>query len=181
MVAKGEDRRHFERSFAARLIRADKIDQGALDRVQRIQSENRDRLEALLVKLGYVSERDATEALAAELGLATVKPSDYPEAALLNGGVSKKFLHEAGVLPLAQTAEGLVLAMIDPLDDYARRAMEVASGQTILPKVALPTEFETAFHRLYDSESTARGVAEKTHDGVDEELLEDVDRLRDLA
>jgi hypothetical protein len=85
MVANSEDRRQVERSFAARLIRADKIDQGALDRVQRIQSENRDRLDALLVKLGYVSERDAAETLAAELGLVTVKPADYPDSALLNG------------------------------------------------------------------------------------------------
>jgi len=182
MVANSGDRRQVERSFAARLIRADKIDQGALDRVQRIQSENRDRLDALLVKLGYVSERDAAETLAAELGLVTVKPADYPDSALLNGDVSKKFLHEAGVLPLALTAEGLVLAMVDPLDEFTKRAMEVASGQPIIPRVALATEFETAFHRLYEIEGGSRpAVAEKTQDAVDEELLEDVDRLRDLA
>ena len=182
MVANSGDRRQVERSFAARLIRADKIDQGALDRVQRIQSENRDRLDALLVKLGYVSERDAAETLAAELGLVTVKPADYPDSALLNGDVSKKFLHEAGVLPLALTAEGLVLAMVDPLDEFTKRAMEVASGQPIIPRVALATEFETAFHRLYEIEGGSRpAIAEKTQDAVDEELLEDVDRLRDLA
>jgi len=145
-------------------------------------SENRDRLDALLVKLGYVSERDAAEALAAELGLVTVKPADYPDSALLNGDVSKKFLHEAGVLPLALTAEGLVLAMVDPLDEFTKRAMEVASGQPIIARVALATEFETAFHRLYEIEGGSRApVAEKTQDAVDEELLEDVDRLRDLA
>src|SRR5579863_2382108 len=182
MDAIGGDRREFERSFATRLIRAEKIDQGALDRVQRIQAENHDRLEALLVKLGYVSERDAADALAAELGLLTVKPSDYPETAVLNGGVSKKFLRQVGVLPLAETAEGLVLAMVDPLDAYAKRAMEVASGRPILPRVALPSEFETAFQRLYEAEAKERAHAgEKGQDGVDEELLEDVDRLRDLA
>ncbi|HLJ64239.1 MAG TPA: type II secretion system protein GspE, partial [Stellaceae bacterium] len=121
MTAAGADRRPFERSIATRLIETGKLEEPALDRVLRLQTNSEERLEALLIKLGLAGERDVADAFAAELGLPVAAPSDFPEAPILDGKISKKFLRQANVLPLADTSEALILAMVDPLDSFAVR------------------------------------------------------------
>jgi general secretion pathway protein E len=175
-------RKSLERSLAARLVEAGKLDEPALDRVLRLQTGSEERLEALLIKLGFAGERDVAEALADQLGLSIATPADYPDAPVLEGRVNQQFLSECGVLPLAETPDGLALAMIDPLDRYARRAMEMASGQRVLPFVAVPSELEAAYARLYEAAAPQLSqVAEDGDTATDDAYLEDVDRLRDLA
>ncbi len=177
------DRKGVERLVAAQLVASGKLDEAALDRVLRLQANNEERLEALLVKLGLAGERDVAEALSRELRLEIAEPPDYPEAPVIEGKLTSKFMRHSGVLPLADGSDGLVVAMIDPLDDYAARAIEMASGKRVLPRIALPSDFEAAYARLYETEKVPLGqVAGAAGEiGADEELLEDVDRLRDLA
>ncbi|HUN46513.1 MAG TPA: type II secretion system ATPase GspE [Stellaceae bacterium] len=182
MLGNGSDRGAFERSLIERLVDAGKLDQPAADRALRLRAASAERLEALLIKLGLVSERDVAETLARELGLPLVAPPDYPDAVILEDKISRKFLRQVGVLPLAETAEGIVVAMTDPLDGYAAQALEMAAGRPVLRQIALPSELEAAQARLFDSErSEAAKVADAAQEGSDEDLLEDVDRLRDLA
>jgi general secretion pathway protein E len=177
------DRRAVEQSLAARLIASGKLDQAAFDRAFRVQANNGERLEALLVKLGLIGERDIAEALAAELALPIAKPADYPPTPLLQGRVNEEFLRHKGVLPLTDGDDGVVLAMLDPLDVATIRAVEMAAGQPVAPRVALASDLDASFARLYRSAhptASATAVADPPL-GADEELLEDVDRLRDLA
>ena len=184
MLVNGADRKPFERSLASRLIEAGKLDAAALDRIVRLQASSEERLEALLVKLGLAGERDVAEALARELGLAVALPAEFPDAPVLEGRISKKFLKQAGVVPLADGADTLTVAMVDPLDGFALRALEMASGKKVLARIALPSELEAAYARLYEGGQGALGAvvdrAEAELAG-DEEFTEDVDRLRDLA
>ncbi|HEY3919299.1 MAG TPA: type II secretion system ATPase GspE [Stellaceae bacterium] len=182
-MAEGFERPAVERAVASRLITSGKLEQAAVDRVTRLQNGSGERLEALLVKLGLASERDVAQALAEELDLAIAQPSDYPEAPVLDGKLTTQFLRHASVLPLIEGEDALVLAMVDPLNTYATRAIEMASGRRVVPRIALPSDLETAFARLYDSEKPLGHVAEPLADaGVDDEnFLEDVGRLRDLA
>jgi general secretion pathway protein E len=182
-IANGAARRSLEQSLATALIAAGKLEAAALDRVLRLQAGNEERLEALLIKLGLASERDIADTLAAQLGLTVVGPADYPEAPVLGDEISKKFLRQAHILPLALTDEGLVLAMVDPLDDYAIQAMEMASGRPVLPCIALPSDIESVYSRLYEADKSTLGTVagNLTEAGLDEELLEDEGRLRDLA
>jgi general secretion pathway protein E len=175
-------RKDVEKLVAARLVAGGKLDQAALDRVLRLQSSNADRLEALLVKLGLASERDVAEALSSELELAIAEPPDYPEAPVIEGRLTNKFMRHWGILPLAENGDGLVVAMVDPLDSYVMQAVEMASGRPVLPRIALPSDFDAAYARLYDPQKLAGQAANaNTEIGGDEDLLEDVDRLRDLA
>ncbi len=183
-AVEGFDRKAVEQSVAAQLVAGGKLDEAALDRILRLQAGTHERLEALLVKLGLASERDVAEALSRELGLTIADASDYPESPILDDRLTKNFIRHAGILPLAEdAASGLVLAMVDPLDHYAARAVRMATGRPIVPRIALPSDFEAAFARLYDADKMSHGrIAETVGEAhADEELLEDVDRLRDLA
>ena len=181
-VVEAIERPDLERAVASRLVARGKLDQAAIDRVSRLQTSNSERLEALLVKLGLASERDVADALAGELGLVVARPADYPDAPLLDDKLTPQFLRHVNVLPLDLREDTLVLAMVDPLDSYAARAIEMASGRRVAPRIALPSELESAFARLYDNDKPPGHVAEPlTEAGADEDFLEDVGRLRDLA
>jgi general secretion pathway protein E len=178
----GTERRSFERSLAARLIAAGKLDDAAFDRVARLQDRNNVHLEGLLVKLGLVQERDLAEVLAEELGLPIATVDEFPDNPLLDGKVNEKYLRHNAVLPLTDTADTVVLAMADPLDLNAIRSIEMVTGKRVAPRIALASDLEAAFSRLYEPEKIAAGHSADTVDlDADDDLLEDVDRLRDLA
>ncbi|MFQ5347791.1 MAG: GspE/PulE family protein [Rhodothalassiaceae bacterium] len=157
-----------------------RVDAETLARAGRIGRSTGERLPGLLLKLGLVSERDLAEALSAVYGLPLVVPADYPEVPLFEAELSPRFLREVHALPLDADAEGIDLAMVDPGDAYVRDAVQLATGRTVRPRIAIPTEIEQAFDRLYGG-AAAEPVAEETELGSDEGLETDIERLRDLA
>ncbi len=174
-----EDPEGYERALGARLIEAGKLERSGLERALKLRAESGERLSALLAKLGLVSERDLAEAIAGELDLPLIGAREFPEAPLYAERLSPRFLREAQVLPVAEAAEGLVIALADPLNGYAADAMRLISGKELLPRVALPGEIEAAIDRLY---ATGLGrLVEAVGEDGDEGLDLDVERLKDLA
>ena len=64
-----------------------------------VQEESGERLDAVLTRLGLVSEQALAETLAEAAGLRLAGPDDYP-AAPLDATVSPRFLREAKAVPL---------------------------------------------------------------------------------
>ncbi|MEI9997232.1 MAG: type II secretion system ATPase GspE [Rhizomicrobium sp.] len=170
------------KALGAHLIAAGKLAPAGAQRAERLAAESGERLELVLARLGLASERDIAESLAALLGLDLAVAADYPGSPLFEERLSRQFLREAQVLPLADGASGLVLAMVDPLNDYAAEAARFASGKPVLRRVALPADFETAFARLYGSgKSEIHQIAHETRDRAEESASDDVDRIKDSA
>jgi general secretion pathway protein E len=164
------------------LIERRKLDAGGLDRARRAGENGDDHLHTILVKLGLVAERDVAEALAAVLDLQIAAPDDYPGEAVVDENLSPKFLKEARVLPLAETPEGIVLAMADPLDGFTVQAVEIATQRAVLRRVAVPADVERAYERIYGRGGTAIGqIVEGLGDAGIEGADEDAERLKDLA
>jgi general secretion pathway protein E len=164
------------------LIERRKLDAGGLDRARRAGENGEEHLHTILVKLGLVAERDVAEALATVLDLPMAQADDYPEEAAFDEALSPKFLKQARVLPLAETPEGIILAMADPLDDFAVQAVEIATQRTVLRRVAIPADVERAYDRLYGRGGTAIGqIVEGLGEATVESADEDAERLKDLA
>src|SRR5260370_21253140 len=167
--------------IGARLIEADAIDQRTLDRARRVAGETGGWFAQCLTQLGLVSEKRLAEALALLLDAPLVGTGDYPEAPLFADRLKAKFLRKARALPIAATADGVVLAMSDPLDEFAREATAAALDQPVTVAVAVPIELAAAFDRLY-AEADNRGDAAQPLDaaaGDVEPAQQDVDRLKD--
>ncbi len=177
-----DDLESYERALGERLIAAGKLERSGLERALKLRAESGERLAGLLAKLGLVSERDLAEAIAGELDLPLIDAREFPENPLYAERLSPRFLREAQVLPIAEEAGGLVVAMADPLNDYAADAMRLVSGKDLLPRVAVPGELEAAVDRLYGAPATALGrLADGIGEQGDEGLELDVERLKDLA
>ena len=164
------------------LVAQQKLTEADLQRARRVQEGSGEPLDILLVKLGLVSERDMAEALAAQLQLPLVRPADYPDTPVLDREVSPRFFKDARAIPLAEEAQGLVVALANPTDDYVLGALRLATGKTILPRVAIPSELEVAFERLYGSGRSAMGQIVDSI-GLADDLTdeEQIQHLKDLA
>src|SRR3546814_16539847 len=86
-------------------------------------------------------------ALSAVCGLPLVRLADYGDEPPLGEQLSPKFLRKAGALPIRETDDGLVVAMIDPLDAFLMHALHLAAGQALQPVVAIQSEPAEAFQR----------------------------------
>ena len=159
------------------LIERGKLDPGGVERARRVKAESDDRLHILLIKLGLVGERDVAIALADALGLPLAAAADYPDEPILDGVLGVRFLKSARVLPLAESATAVTIALADPLDDFAAQAVALATGKTVQRRVAIPAELENALERLYER----GGAAAVDPEGVVDAAEEDAERLKDMA
>jgi len=172
------------RTLEQLLIEQGRITQDDLRKVKRLQQERGERLERLLLDLGFISEEDLLPLLSAYLGVETVHRRDFPTAPLPLGSLNLKFLKHAKVLPLAQTNGTLTVAMSDPADYYTIQGLELATGLQIEPRLARERDVLEALETIYGGENAAGGASAETADTeleVFSDDEEDVNHLRDLA
>jgi general secretion pathway protein E len=165
------------------LVDAGTIDARMLDRARRVEAETGARLDRVLTSLGLLSERGLAEAMAKLLRSPLASPADYPETPLHPDRLKARFLRMAGAMPIAVADGRTVLAMTDPFDEFTRSAVAAALGQSVVPAVAIPVEFEAAFERLYpDADPGQDGTTLLEEVGSNTSPFEeDAERLRDLA
>ncbi len=162
------------------MVAAGKLTAAGLERALRARTSSGDRLDHILVKLGLAAEADVAAAVARHLRLPLAEPANYPAVPLLEDRVSTKFLKQARVLPIAEDEERLSLAMADPFDRDAIRAMELLAGKPVAPYVARPAELEAALERLYGRDP-AMGDMSSAAAPAQDEADDDVQRLKDMA
>ena len=157
------------------------LDAEDLARAERLQSETGEVLEAILIKLGLVGENELAAAFAAYLGLTLMARDDFPDEPVMPTRFSKTFLKKAKIIPVAESDnDGLVIAMANPLDDWAADAMAHVAKRSVSRRVAAPADMEAAYERLYgDGQSSIDEISGEAGEGFDDD--DDVDRLKDLA
>ncbi|MGH6879707.1 MAG: GspE/PulE family protein [Hypericibacter sp.] len=173
----------FEQKIATHLIERAQLTPPNLERALRVkESGEGGRLPHLLSMLGLVPEREVAQALADLLELPLIQNRDFPTVAVLEDRVNRRFLSEFHILPLADDADGVGLAMADPLNEFAIAAMRLRAGKPVLPRVAIPSEVDSAIDRLYGRPTSRRG-ADGGDSGVetDDAFEHDVERLKDIA
>ena len=175
-----EDYAQFERALGDSLVQTGKLDPRGLERAFRLRSSTPESLIELLPRLGLISERDLAEAIAEQLDLPLVGPRDYPDFPVLEDKISARYLRDAHVLPLSVDADGISLAMADPLDRFAIDAVRLITQQSVKPRVAVPAELEAAIDRLHGKDQAASSEMIEVTGGAEDEAL-DADRLKDLA
>jgi general secretion pathway protein E len=156
------------------------LDQRSLERARRVAAETGSRLDRVMTQLGMISERGLTEALSRLFKIPLVRPADYPETPLFYERLKAKYLRSARALPIAETADGVVLAMADPLDGFTRDAIAAALGRPVSVAAAVPIELEGVLSRLYAEPEADGGFFGEIVTDL-EPTEEDAERLKDLA
>jgi general secretion pathway protein E len=171
-----------DRQLGEILVEAGKISRSNLDRVLELQRNEQGRIGTILARLGLVSERDLAEVLADKLNLAVAGPEDYPEIPLLENQFSLRFLKLHTILPIQTDEDAVVVAVADPLDDYAIRAIELLVGRQVAYRVGTAADIDAAIERLYGSGRTRMAqIVEGLAGPGDEASEEEIAHLKDLA
>jgi general secretion pathway protein E len=157
------------------LVRQGHCDLRTLDRARRVAADSDQRLDAVLIQLGLVSERGLAEAYAGLLSVPITSIDRYPMGEpVLPDRLRGAFLRHARAVPLAADDDTVTLASADPLDPFTLAAVAVATGRRVRLEVAVPIELESALNRLYPE-------ADQAAPDSDAPLEEDAERLKDLA
>jgi general secretion pathway protein E len=166
-------------ALAELLLRQGQCDLRTLERARRVAAESGQRLDAVLIQLGLVSERGLAEAYSALLDLPVTGVDRYTlDEPLFPDRLKARFLRHVRAVPVALEGEALVLAAADPLDDFTAAAAAAAVGRPVRLEIGVPIEVEAALNRLYPEVE----VEAPTEDGSGGERLEDdTERLKDLA
>ena len=154
---------------------AGKLSSDALDRATRTAAEAGEPVEVALTKLGLVSERDMADAFSTALELPLLQPQDLMTGELALPRASPKFLRYFHVLPIAVTDTAVDLAMANPLDDYAAKAIGLLAGRPVRRFVATAGDIDAALDRFLAASETDAG------DIVSGFGEDDVERLKDMA
>ena len=163
------------------LLEKERLKANDLRRAVSYQEQHGGELVTLLVRLGLVSERDVAEAEAALLDLPLVRTADLPDEAPELPGVSVRYLKQNLILPIEEANGDLTVVMANPRDAFARKALSMASGKNIIPRVGIASEIENGIEKLLGGGRSAMGQIVESLGGEDENDLEDVEHLRDLA
>jgi general secretion pathway protein E len=173
------------RTLEQLLLEQGRIGPDDLRKVKRLQQERGERLERLLLDLGFISEEDLLPLLATYLGVEAVNRRDFPEVAVPLGNLNVKYLKHARVMPLRQENGTLRVAMADPADYYTIQALELATGLHVDPRIARERDVLEGLESAYGNGEGPAGKEGGELGDADFEYLsddeEDVNHLRDLA
>ncbi len=172
-----------DKQFGELLVELGKIDQPTLDRALGLQEARGDRLGDILTMLGVLSDSDKASALSQLLSIPHAGPDDFPDQPVMGDKVSVKFLKESKIVPLEEQEDRLHVAMADPLDSYAIKAMEMIAEKPVSVRVATEQDIATAIAKIYEAGRTA---LEDLYDDIGGQIdtadqKTDIARLKDLA
>jgi len=169
-----------EDGICAHLIDSGRLKKSDLKRAEAFREQNGGDLITLLVRLGLVSERDVAEAESDLLELPLISTADLPDDAPDIGDLSLRYLKQNLLLPVSVSETEMTVVMANPRDEFALKALAMASGKAITPQVGIASEIENGIEKLYGVGRSAMGqIVDTLGEGDDE--LEDVEHLRDLA
>jgi general secretion pathway protein E len=172
------------RTLEQLLLEQGRIGTDDLRKVKRLQQERGERLERLLLDLGFISEEDLLPLLSSYLGIETVHRRDFPQAAVPLGNLNLKFLKHAKAIPLTQTNGTLTVAMADPADYYTIQSLQLATGLVIEPRLARERDVLEGLETIYGGGAGGENGGTEPADAEFEYFTddeEDVNHLRDLA
>src|SRR5210317_1671757 len=131
------------------LIESGRLKKSDLKRAETFRDQNGGDLITLLVRLGLVSERDVAEAESSLLDLPLITTADLPEEAPDIGKLSMRYLKQNLLLPIRANDTEMVVVMANPRDEFALKALAMATGKTIKPQVGVASEIENGIEKIF--------------------------------
>ena len=125
------------------------------------QAERGERIERLLLDLGFVSEDDLLPVYSEHLGVPLVARKDLPNDAIEVPGLNVKFLRHAKILPVSMADGTLTVAMADPGDRDALHGLSVVTGCKVSALLAKEKDVTEALEVCYGE----HGAGENAEDG----------------
>ncbi|MEZ5451895.1 MAG: type II secretion system ATPase GspE [Thiothrix sp.] len=168
--------------FGERLVKLGKLKPADLERALRAQTEIRQPLGSVLVRLGMLTEQEVAFVLSRHLNVRLAVTKDYPSIPVENPGIAINYMRTAEIVPVQAEDERLVVAMSNPQDEFARQAIYMASGKLVEPVLGLPSEIRANIERLYGNEAGKKDMGDDEFEITShDDHADDIEHLKDMA
>ena len=131
------------------LIKRRKITKEQLDAALDTQKKENGFIGEILVKLGYLDERDIVVALVVQCGLPYIAVNKYAIDPQIIKLVPKEIAARERLIPLDKIGDILSVVMTNPLNDAMKNNLEQLTHCKIATFISTKTEIEDAINRWY--------------------------------
>jgi len=167
--------------FDQAILATGKVSLDDLRRVRKFAAEKGERVDRMLVDLGFLSEDDLVPLLARFHGVEIVPADKIPDSPPAVERLSVDYMRSARILPIVVADGTLTLAMADPGDACTIDNVELVTGLRVLPVLVRARDLAERFDGIFGGNEPGAEAG----DGSDIEILkddeEDVEHLRDMA
>jgi general secretion pathway protein E len=139
----------FEDALAERLVEDAALDRDGVLRARAAADLADKRLDQALLDLGLVGSAKLEELLRTHFGVVEALPAEHPPEPVLSEALAATYLAQAKIVPLRVERDTITLAMVDPFDDFAARAIALKTNRAVLRRRISQAGFEVLFERLY--------------------------------
>ncbi|MFQ3610294.1 MAG: ATPase, T2SS/T4P/T4SS family [Fimbriimonadales bacterium] len=150
------------KSLGQYLVEKGLITQEQLDDASRIQQSTGRPLEQILVDQTLVSERDAYEAKAYELGMPFVDLDKFQPEPSATNILKEHIAKRHNVIPVRKEGNTLFLAMADPNNVMAVDDVRINTRCVVRPVLAAPGAIEDAIRKAYGGSALAADTTNGT-------------------
>ncbi len=167
--------------FDEAVLSSGKVSVEDMRKIRKFAAEKGERIDRMLVDLGFLSEDDLLPLLAEYHRVELVDAADIPDSPPAIDRLSVDYMRSAKILPVRVAAGEVVLAMADPGDGTIIDNVEAVTGLAVRPVLVRGRDLVERFDHIFGGAAGEEGA-----DGSEVEFLqgedeEDVEHLRDMA
>ena len=126
-----------------------RITPAQLEHALEVQRKENGFVGEILVKLGYLDERDIVVALVVQCGLPYIAINKYDIDPQILAMIPKEIALREKVIPLERIGDILSLVMANPLNDAQKNQLETLTKCRIAVFIATKSEIEQALVKFY--------------------------------
>ena len=131
------------------LIKRNLINAQQLDQALEVQKKEDCFIGEILVRLGFIEERDVVIALVVQCNLPYIAVDKYELDPAILQIISSEFAHKHHLIPLDRVGKVLSVVMLNPLDIAIRAELQRITNYKIAPFIATKSEIDRAIDRWY--------------------------------
>lgn len=177
--------------IAKLLIKEELLTNKQYERILEKIKESNESFEKVVVKMGYISQKDLTMVIGKKMGVAFADLDEIEIDSELARTIPEHLAQRYKVIPVDQKDNVLKLAMMDPLNVLAIDDIRLITGYSIKPMIATETAIMKSINNLYgvtdlvEVQETVKDLAETDFGSLEiEESMEEeisLDKLKEMV
>lgn len=162
------------------LVESGTITEEQLRDILILQKGTNKKVGELLIQEGYITEARIIEVLEFQLGIPHVDLDLFyidPEIPrLINESLARRHM----LIPIKKDHGKIVVAMMDPLNMFAKDDVQITTGFVVEPVIATAKQINAAIEHFYNKQRAETAVEEFKKKYVDEAIEEDEESIDDI-
>ena len=131
-----------------------------------------------ILQSGYVDQLALATELARHYGIRPIEDAEWPSSEVLPDRISRRFIREHHVLPLAADDQNIIVAVSDPTDSNVLGALKIATERGVELRIATDSQIVSRIEALIEHRGNGRPETLAGGAGLSDE---DEAHLKDLA